>query len=180
MVYNYSCDILNELMNKKKKRILIIRCGLLGDTIDSTSVIRPLFDYYKEDLEIEWVTKSNLKDLFEFDEKINPIFVKFTKLPLLLNFDKLKIVIKSFFKPYDAVINLELGKKFISLAKYTNAKLKVGVPQTYVAEDIKNEHRVHHQLRIIESYYKNINRSEAFPYLKGSGINIFNEYKIEE
>ena len=83
---------------------------MLGDTIDSTSVIRPLLDYYKEDLEIEWVTKPNLKDLFEFDEKIKPIFVKFTKLPLLLNLDKLKIVIKSFFKPYDAVINLELGK----------------------------------------------------------------------
>ena len=179
MIYNYNCDILNELMDKKKKRILIIRCGLLGDTIDSTSVIRPLLDYYKDDVEIEWVTKPNLKDLFEFDEKIKPIFVKFTKLPLLLNLDKLKIVIKSFFKPYDAVINLELGKKFISLAKYTNAKLKVGVPQTYVAEDIKNEHRVHHQLRIIESYYKNINHSEAFPYLKGSGINIFNEYQIK-
>ncbi len=59
----YCVGILNELMNKKKPRILIIRCGLLGDTIDSTAVVNPLVDYYGDDLEIDWVTKPNLKNL---------------------------------------------------------------------------------------------------------------------
>ena len=44
--------ILNEIMTKKKKRILIIRCGLLGDTIDSTAVVKPLVDHYGDELEI--------------------------------------------------------------------------------------------------------------------------------
>ena len=52
--------ILNEIMAKKKRRILIIRCGLLGDTIDSTAVIKPLVDHYGDTVEIDWVTKPNL------------------------------------------------------------------------------------------------------------------------
>ena len=54
-------------MNKKKPRILIIRCGLLGDTIDSTAVVKPLIDYFGDELTIDWLTKSNLVDLFKYD-----------------------------------------------------------------------------------------------------------------
>ena len=132
--------ILNEIMTKKKKRILIIRCGLLGDTIDSTAVVKPLVDHYGDELEIDWVTKPNLENLFQYDTRIKPVLIRFTKLPLLLNFDKLKIVLKSLLNPYDAVINLEVGKKFISLAKYTKSKTKAGLPYKYVPENIKNEH----------------------------------------
>ena len=73
--------ILNEIMTKKKKRILIIRCGLLGDTIDSTAVIKPLIDHYGDTVEIDWVTKPNLEKLFEYDERNNPLQIRFTKLP---------------------------------------------------------------------------------------------------
>ena len=132
--------ILNEIMAKKKKRILIIRCGLLGDTIDSTAVVKPLVDHYGDELEIDWVTKPNLENLFQYDTRIKPILIRFTKLPLLFNFDKLKIIFKSLLNPYDAVINLEVGEKFISLAKYTKSKIKVGLPYKYVPENIKNEH----------------------------------------
>ena len=52
--------ILNELMDKKKPRILIIRCGLLGDTIDSTAVVKPLIEYYGDDLEIFWVATQGI------------------------------------------------------------------------------------------------------------------------
>ena len=100
--------ILNEIMTKKKKRILIIRCGLLGDTIDSTAVVKPLVDHYGDELEIDWVTKPNLEKLFQYDTRIKPILIRFTKLPLLFNFDKLKIIFKSLLNPYDAVINLSL------------------------------------------------------------------------
>ena len=44
--------ILNEIMAKKKRRILIIRCGLLGDTIDSTAVIKTLVDHYGNSIEV--------------------------------------------------------------------------------------------------------------------------------
>lgn len=172
--------ILNEIMTKKKKRILIIRCGLLGDTIDSTVVVKPLIDHYGDDLEIDWVTKPNLESLFQYDTRINPLFLRFTKLPLLLNIDKLKVVLKSFLNPYEAVINLELGKKFIGLARFTRSKIKVGLPNKYIAEDIKNEHRVRHQLRILQSFYKDINVENAYPYLIGSGIDIEKVYNINQ
>ena len=172
--------ILNEMTTKKKRRILIIRCGLLGDTIDSTAVVKPLVDHYGERLEIDWVTKPNLQNLFEYDIRINPLIIRFTKLPLLLNIDKLKIIFKSFLDPYDAIINLEVGNKFNSLAKYTKSKIKVGMPYRYVAENIKNEHRVRHQLRILQSTFTDINIDNTYPYLVGSDIDIKKVYKINQ
>ena len=56
----------------KKKRALIIRCGLLGDTIDSTAIVKPLKKCFQGNIEIDWVTKPNLKKLFEYDDNINP------------------------------------------------------------------------------------------------------------
>ena len=166
-------------MIKKKKRILIIRCGLMGDTIDSTAIVKPLLELYGQDLEIEWVTKPNLELLFKYDFRITPIILRFTNLPLLINIGKLKIILKSFFKPYYAVINLELGKKFINLARFTRSKIKIGLPYKHIPENIKNEHRVHHQLRILKSYYTDINLDGAYPYLIGSNIDICDEYNIK-
>ncbi len=167
-------------MNKEKPRILIIRCGLLGDTVDSTVVVKPLVSHYGEDLIIEWVTKPNLHNLFMFDPRISPLFVRFTKLPLLFNIDKIKIIFNSLFNPYDAVINLELGDKFKSLARLTRGKIKVGMPYEYISEDIKNEHRVDHQLRILKSYFSDLNTDNVYPYLKGSDIDIKKKYNIHK
>ena len=165
-------------MNKKKPRILIIRCGLLGDTIDSTAVVKPLTDYFGDELIIDWVTKPNLIELFKYDSRISPIVVKFTKLPLLINLGKLKIIFKSYFNPYDAVINLEVGSKFKNFARLIKSKIKVGQPYKYIAENRKNEHRVKHQLRILRSYFTNINTDECYPYLIGSKIDVSHEYSI--
>ena len=165
-------------MNKKKPRILIIRCGLLGDTVDSTALVKPLINYFGEDLRIEWVTKSNLNDLFAYDSRISPLFIKFTKLPILFNIDKLKIIFNSLFNPYDAVINLELGSKFKNLARFTRAKIKVGLPYIYIPENIKNEHRVIHQLKILKSYFSDIYTDDAYPYLRGSDIDVKKKYNL--
>tara|TARA_Y100000768_G_scaffold84593_1_gene60452 strand:+ start:7867 stop:8925 length:1059 start_codon:yes stop_codon:yes gene_type:complete len=165
-------------MSKKKPRILIIRCGLLGDTVDSTVVVKPLISYYGEDLIINWVTKPNLQDLFKFDARITPLLVRFTKLPLLFNIDKLKIIFNSLFNPYDAVINLEVGDKFNNLARLTKGKIKVGMPYKYIAENIKDEHRVEHQLRILKSYFSDLITKDSYPYLKGSDIDVKKKYNI--
>ena len=166
------------MMNKKKPRILIIRCGLLGDTIDSTAVIKPLIDYFGNELQIDWITKPNLIDLFKFDSKISPLILKFTKLPLLINFGKLKIIFQSYLNPYDAVINLEVGSKFKNFARLIKSKIKVGQPYKYVAENRVNEHRVSHQLRILKSYFTDINTDNCYPYLVGSNINVAHEYGL--
>ena len=44
-------------MIKQNKKILIIRCGLLGDTVDATSVVDPLLEHYGNEVDIHWVTK---------------------------------------------------------------------------------------------------------------------------
>ena len=109
----------------------------MGDTIDSTVIVKPLLELYGQNLEIEWVTKPNLELLFKYDFRITPIILRFTNLPLLINIGKLKIILKSFFKPYDAVINLELGKKFINLARFTRSRIKIGLPHKHIPENIK-------------------------------------------
>ena len=166
------------MMNKKKPRILIIRCGLLGDTVDSTVVVKPLSDYFGNELQIDWITKPNLIDLFKYDSKISPLTLKFTKLPLLINFGKLKIIFQSYLNPYDAVINLEVGSKFKNFARLIKSKIKVGQPYKYVAENRVNEHRVSHQLRILKSYFTDMNTDNCYPYLVGSNINVAHEYSL--
>ena len=64
----------------------------MGDTIDSTAIVKPLLELYGQDLEIEWVTKPNLELLFKYDFRITPIILRFTNLPLLINIGKLKIM----------------------------------------------------------------------------------------
>ena len=44
--------------------------------------------------------------------------------------------------------------------------------------NIKNEHRVHHQLRILQSAFKDLNTENTHPYLVGSEIDIKKVYKI--
>lgn len=165
-------------MNKKIPRILIIRCGLLGDTIDSTVIVKPLVHHYGKDLMIDWVTKPNLHDLFTFDRRISPLFIRFTNLPLLFNFDKFKIIFNSYFRPYDAVINLEVSSKFDSLVKFLKAKIKVGRPYKHIDVQYQDEHRVDHQLRILKSHFSNINTNNAYPYLNGSDIDVKRKYNI--
>ena len=51
-------------MIKQNKKILIIRCGLLGDTVDATSVVDPLLEHYGNEVDIHWVTKPGISKLF--------------------------------------------------------------------------------------------------------------------
>ena len=48
-------------MIKQNKKVLVIRCGLLGDTVDATSVIQPLIELYGSELEIHWVSKNDFR-----------------------------------------------------------------------------------------------------------------------
>ena len=57
-------------MIKQNKKVLVIRCGLLGDTVDATSVIEPLIEVYGPDVDIHWVSKPGISDLFKYDERI--------------------------------------------------------------------------------------------------------------
>ena len=83
-------------MIKQNKKVLVIRCGLLGDTVDATSVIEPLREIYGSNLEIHWVSKPGIYDLFKCDKRITKVFkLRYTKLPFILNLEKFKIILNS-------------------------------------------------------------------------------------
>ncbi|MED5274777.1 MAG: glycosyltransferase family 9 protein [Pseudomonadota bacterium] len=153
---------------KKKKRVLIIRCGLLGDTVDATSVIEPLIDHFQNNVEINWVSRPGISDLFKHDHRINKVYVlKHTNLPFIFNPDKFKIIFDSLFHPYDLILNLEIGKKFNDIVSISRSKVKIGMPYHYIVDDIFKEHRVEHQLRILEKYLKKYDRKKSVPSIIG-------------
>ena len=135
-------------MNKKKQRVLIIRCGRLGDTVQSTIVLNPLRHSLKN-LEIDWLTKTEVAEIFKFEKDITPITLKHTNIPLFLDIKKLKIVFDSYRNPYDLILNLEVSNKFDYLVKLINAKKKLGRPYQYVPDN-RTIHRALHQKKILD------------------------------
>ena len=160
-------------MIKQNKKILIIRCGLLGDTVDATSVIDPLLEFYNNEVDIHWVTKPGISTLFSEDSRIKKTFeLSHTKLPIVLNKDKLKILIESFRSPYDLILNLEIGKKFNDVVRFARSKHKIGMPYDYIEDDIFEEHRVQHQLRILNRFMNSYDKKKAIPTIIGCDENI--------
>ena len=155
-------------MIKQNKKVLIIRCGLLGDTIDATSVIQPLIELYGPEVEIHWVSKPGICELFKYDNRVKKVYeLKHTKLPFLFNIPKFKIILNSLINPYELIINLEIGSKFNDIVKLSRSKNKLGMPFDYIKDDIFKEHRVEHQLRILDKFSKKYNKEKAQPSIVG-------------
>lgn len=109
------------------KRVLILRCGALGDLVYATSVIDALRAQYGEDIIIDFITTPGTAKLFEFDPRIHQTFLlKHKKFPIWLSPQKRAIIRYSRQNPYDLFINFETGKQFYSLSHAVNAKHKIG------------------------------------------------------
>ena len=156
--------ILNEIMTKKKRRILVIRCGRLGDTAISSVILDPLRHIFKN-AEIDWVTKSEVAGIFSCESDINPIRFNHTTIPLLIDINKIRIIVKSLFNPYDAIFNLEVSKKYDNLVKFTRALKKFGRPYHQIPDE-RTEHRAKHQMRIIKKCSSNYPEEIAIPKIK--------------
>ena len=169
-------------MIKQNKKVLVIRCGLLGDTVDATSVIEPLIEMYGANLEIHWVSKPGISNPFKYDTRISKVFkLKHTKLSFLFNIEKLKIILHSLYEPYDLILNLEIGSKFNDIVRYSKSIKKIGMPYSHIADDIFKEHRVNHQLRILDSLNSNYIKQKAIPSIVGVDINsVKNKYPMNE
>ncbi|MBH44501.1 MAG: hypothetical protein CMD88_03500 [Gammaproteobacteria bacterium] len=153
---------------KQKKRVLIIRCGLLGDTVDATSVINPIVEFFGKNVEISWVSKPESSQLFELDERIKKVYIlRHTKLPFFLNVDKFLIILNSLFKPFDLILNLEIGNKFNDVVRFSRSHYKIGMPYKYINDDIFEEHRVNHQLRILNEFFSGYDKKYAIPSIVG-------------
>lgn len=115
------------------KKVLIIRCGALGDLVYSTSVIDALRFEYGEDIKLDYVSTPFASKLFEFDDRVNKIFsLKYKKIPIFFSSQKKAVINHSKKEPYDILINFETGDKFKSLVESIVAHKKVG----YFSEDI--------------------------------------------
>lgn len=131
------------------KRVLILRCGALGDLVYATAVIDALCKQYG-DITIDFITTPGTGKLFENDERIHKIFsLRHKKLPILLSPQKRDIIRYSKEHPYDLLISLEFGKQFKSLIKAICAthKTGMGILETADATDINRGEATKHYYR---------------------------------
>jgi len=154
-------------MQSKAKRVLILRCGALGDLVYSTSVIDALKYEYGEDTIIDYITTPGISKLFEYDNRVNKIFLlKHKKIPIVFSSQKKEIIASSKKEPYDIFINFEMGKQFKGLINKIVASKKVG----WFCEDIKITKT--HMVEICKEFYQTViskdNLEKAYPKLIGS------------
>lgn len=155
------------MKRKKPIRALLIRAGRLGDTIWATSVIEPLREYYGKDLEIDFLVKKGMENLFTKDERIKKVFeIKHRGLAIFLTKSKREIILKSYKEPYDLAIDLETGTDFLSLIKKVKAHKKV-LARDILNNEIENEyHPVDFARKVLASFIPNDISMKAFPTLE--------------
>ncbi len=156
------------------KRILIIRCGALGDLVYATSIIDALKYQFGDDTQIDFVCTPGSGGLFKVDNRVNKVFsLKHKKVPIWLSSQKKEIIKASKKNHYDLLINFEYGKQFISLVDAINAKEKIKAP------DIEIPASAVHSVDIIKYIFKSIVSDEvfnkSFPSLRGTDTNIVKE-----
>lgn len=159
-------------------RILIIRCGALGDLVYATSVIDALRYQFGEDTIIDFVCTPGSGTLFQKDNRVNKVYpLKHKKIPIWLSNDKKTIIKVSKENPYDILINFESGKQFQSLFHNIIAQQKIN------ARDISIPANIIHMVDIIKQIFKNLVSEDvfkkSFPKLIGSDIQEVKEkYKL--
>jgi len=168
------------------KRVLVVRCGALGDLVYATSVVDALKKEYGDDTLIDFVATPSSAAIFKKDPRVKRIFpLKHKKIPLFLSKEKKKIIQASKEHPYDILINFEHGKQFASLLEAIQAKKKVG-PQLSSVKIPKN---ITHMVDVIRYTFKELVSDrvfkESFPRLIGSDkeemrqkYNLLNNYIV--
>ena len=152
-----------------KKRVLIIRCGALGDLVYATSVIDALIAEFGEETIIDFVSTPGTAGIFNADPRVNHIYpLKHKKVPIFLSSQKKAIVSASKKNPYDILINFEFGKQFKSLLHAIETKQKVGAQ----LEEISFPKELKHAVEVTKQMFKSIVSQEVFqqsvPHLIGT------------
>ncbi len=143
----------------KKKRVLIIRCGALGDLVYATSVIDALKREFGEETTIDFVSTPGTAGIFNADPRVNHIYpLKHKKIPIFLSSQKKAIISASREKPYDILINFEFGKQFKSLLYTIEAKQKIGAQ----LEEISFPKELKHAVEVTKQMFKSIVSQEVF------------------
>ncbi len=108
-------------------RVLVLRCGALGDLVYATSVIDALRREYGEGILIDFIATPGSAKLFENDPRVRRVFpLTHKKLPIWLSPQKRSVIRASEEEPYDLFINFEMGKQFKSLCSAVRARHTYG------------------------------------------------------
>lgn len=153
------------------KRILIIRCGALGDLVYSTSIINALRSEYGENIILDFISTPGSSRIFDNDYRVNKVFpLKHRKVPILFSSQKKDVINYSKVNPYDLLINFESGKQFFSLVNKINAKKKISPS----LEKIKIPKNITHVVEKKKYFFKKIVNEDIFnksyPKLIGTEI----------
>lgn len=162
------------------KRILIIRCGALGDLVTSTSVIDAMKLQFGEDTIIDFVSTPSSGSILKNDPRVNTIFpLKHKKIPLLFSNQKKAIVEHSKKYPYDYLINFERGKQFEKLVKTMVATKKIGHFFTQVHGLTPTTHAAQLKKMIFQEIVSPEVLEKSFPRLIGTTHNdLIKKYKL--
>lgn len=168
-------------MNETVNRILVIRAGQLGDTVCASSIIEPLRHRFGESVCIDWVAKAGIGRVFARDPRINHVFeLSSRRAPLLFNKGKRDVVLQSWRKPYDLVVNLELASIFNAMVRLTSAKHKIGMPYRLFEEPAQT-HAVENLHLIYQSFLDHESLSLAEPKLIGTpGAEVRKRYPLAQ
>ncbi len=163
-------------------KVLIIRCGALGDLVYATSIIDALKVEYGEETIIDFVCTPGSGSLFNADKRINKVFVlKHKKIPLFFSTQKKAIVQHSQQVPYDILVNFEFGKQFKSLLTKIHAKKKIGVQLEKIVFPQKMTHMVDITKYIFKSIVSQEIYDKSFPHVLGlSKKDIYTKYKLAQ
>ena len=163
-------------------KVLIIRCGALGDLVYATSIIDALKLEYGEETIIDFVCTPGSGSLFNADKRINKVFVlKHKKIPLFFSTQKKAIVQHSQQVPYDILVNFEFGKQFKSLLTKIHAKKKIGVQLEKIVFPQKMTHMVDITKYIFKSIVSQEIYDKSFPHVLGlSKKDIYTKYKLAQ
>ncbi len=150
-------------------RVLVIRCGALGDLVYATSVIDAMRAEYGDDTQIDFLSTPATAQLFKKDPRVRRIFPLLHKrIPVWLSRDKRRVISASRKEPYDVLINLETSRHFQSVAERIQARKKYG----NFFEKIVFPPSVVHMVDVIRHMFKNsvgdAAFAQAFPRLVGT------------
>lgn len=150
------------------KRVLILRCGALGDLVYATGAIDALRREYGESVSIDIICTPGTAKLFEQDPRVHHIFpLRHKRFPIWLSAQKRAVIRHAKADPYDLFISLEFGKAFQSLIDAIPAKHKtgMGILSTEITEPDVNRGEA------LKRYYRDVitpeNLSAAKPIVYG-------------
>ena len=129
------------------KKVLILRCGALGDLVYSTFVIDALKEQYGNDCQIDFIIKPEFNDIFKFDTRITNIYtLSQRQWPIFFSSQKKHIIKQSKKEEYDLFINFESHKKFKTLANSIYAKNKIG----HFSDNVIYDRQINKTISVVE------------------------------